>query len=78
MGYLALAPLLSWILENYILKGAFLLESGLTFTAAAAGLLIRDSPHTEETREVGASSKEALQEIKNDLEDALTNKRFVT
>ena len=78
MGYLALAPLLSWTLENYGLKEAFLLESGLTFTAAATGLLIRDSPQTEESRNDGASSKDALQEIKKDLKDALTNKRFVT
>ena len=76
IGYLAMAPLLSWMLENYGLKEAFLLESGLALTAAITGFLIIDPPHAKESKE-DASRKDTWQDMKNDLRETFTNKRFV-
>ena len=75
IGYLAFAPILSWVLENYGLKMAFLLEAGLTVTAAIAGGLIISQPfaHNQNT-----DNQMTKQKVVSDMKKVLTNRRFLT
>ena len=74
IGYLAFAPILSFVLEKYGIKMAFLLEAGLTFTASIAGCLIISQPKDNmHIKENGTTQK-----VKTDIKKVLTNGRFVT